>query len=332
MHDVTAKPVQKTAGGNALSPRYQTLQRRFPTVAHLRAHARRHVPHFAFEYLDGGAGQDGNIARNWSALDAVEMVPRYGVSATLPPVDTELFGRRYAAPFGIAPMGGPVDRLAGRRPAPGAGRAGRARALCAEHGRRHQHRARRRARARRVLVPALPLRARRSQGRLRPGAAGRCGRRPCARAHHGRAGAHHALARSGGRHRLSVPHHAQDGARRGDLAVLRAGAVAARHHAVRLPAVLCGRGCVGERDGEVHAGRAARRLHLGGGGALPRCLETAAGAQGHPASERRREGGRARRRRPHRFQPRRPPGRRPPRARSTRCRASSPRSASAQPC
>jgi (S)-mandelate dehydrogenase len=107
MLDITAAPAQRTAGGNVLSQRYQTLQRRFPTVAHLRAHARRHVPHFAFEYLDGGAGQDGNIARNWSALDAVEMVPRYGVSASLPPVETELFGRRYAAPFGIAPMGGP---------------------------------------------------------------------------------------------------------------------------------------------------------------------------------------------------------------------------------
>jgi L-lactate dehydrogenase (cytochrome) len=106
MHDTTA-PVQRTAGGNALSPRYQTLQRRFPTVAHLRNHARRHVPHFAFEYLDGGAGTDGGIARNWNALDAVELVPRYGVSATLPPVETELFGRRYAAPVGIAPMGGP---------------------------------------------------------------------------------------------------------------------------------------------------------------------------------------------------------------------------------
>jgi len=107
MHDTTAAPVRRTAGGNTLSARYQRLQQRFPTVAHVRNHARRHVPHFAFEYMDGGAGTDKGIARNWSALDAVELVPRYGVTTGLPPVDVELFGRRYAAPLGIAPMGGP---------------------------------------------------------------------------------------------------------------------------------------------------------------------------------------------------------------------------------
>ena len=107
MQDVTAAPVHKTAGGNMVSPRYEALQRRFPTVAHLRKHARRHLPHFAFEYLDGGAGTDKGIAQNWNAFDAVEMVPRYGICDSLPPVEVELLGRRYAAPIGIAPMGGP---------------------------------------------------------------------------------------------------------------------------------------------------------------------------------------------------------------------------------
>src|SRR5262245_58383909 len=84
------------------------LRRRFPTIDYLRRHARRHIPHFAFEYGDGGAGSDKGIARNWAALDAVELVARYGVMPSLPPVDVELFGRRYAAPLGIAPMGGPA--------------------------------------------------------------------------------------------------------------------------------------------------------------------------------------------------------------------------------
>jgi isopentenyl diphosphate isomerase/L-lactate dehydrogenase-like FMN-dependent dehydrogenase len=84
------------------------LIRRFPTIAYLRRHAPRHGPRFAFEYLDGGAGaDDAGIKRNWAALDAVELVPRYGVTTELPPVDVELFGRRYAAPIGVAPMGGP---------------------------------------------------------------------------------------------------------------------------------------------------------------------------------------------------------------------------------
>jgi (S)-mandelate dehydrogenase len=92
---------------SAGNPRFLKLHRRFPTVAYLRRHARRHVPSFAFEYMDGGAGAGGGIARNWSALDSVELVPRYGVTTALPPVDIELFGRRYSAPIGVAPMGGP---------------------------------------------------------------------------------------------------------------------------------------------------------------------------------------------------------------------------------
>ena len=89
------------------NPRFPKLHRRFPTVAYLRRHARRKLPHFAFEYCDGGAGADGGIARNWSALDAVELVPRYGVTTALPPVDVELFGKRYSAPIGVAPIGSP---------------------------------------------------------------------------------------------------------------------------------------------------------------------------------------------------------------------------------
>ena len=108
MHDTTAlaRPAATiyTPADNA---RFLELHRRFPTVTYLRDHARGHVPSFAFEYMDGGAGADGGIARNWSALDAVEIVPRYGVTTALPPVDVELFGKRYSAPIGVAPMGGP---------------------------------------------------------------------------------------------------------------------------------------------------------------------------------------------------------------------------------
>jgi L-lactate dehydrogenase (cytochrome) len=89
------------------NPLFARLHRRFPTVAHLRAGARRKLPRFAFEYCDGGAGTDGGIRRNWNALDAVELLPRYGVTTSLPPTHVELFGRRYSAPIGVAPMGAP---------------------------------------------------------------------------------------------------------------------------------------------------------------------------------------------------------------------------------
>ena len=105
MHDMTARPVVPSPVGP--SPAFTRNHRRFPTTAWMRKEAKRHVPLFAFEYGDTGAGNDVGILDNWSAFDAVKIVPRYGVTNTLPPVEIELFGRRYAAPVGIAPMGGP---------------------------------------------------------------------------------------------------------------------------------------------------------------------------------------------------------------------------------
>ena len=101
--------VKSSLGAGAADPAEKIkLRRCYPTIAYLRRRARRHVPGFAFEYMDGGAGADGGIARNWRALDGVELIPRYGRTTKLPPLDTELFGRPYAAPIGVAPMGGPA--------------------------------------------------------------------------------------------------------------------------------------------------------------------------------------------------------------------------------
>jgi L-lactate dehydrogenase (cytochrome) len=108
MDDITARPVLVEMPGSPDRQIDVELFRRFPTIAYLREHARRRLPHFAFEYGDGGAGSDRGIARNWNALDAVELVPRYGISNTLPPIDVTLFGRAYRAPIGVAPMGGPT--------------------------------------------------------------------------------------------------------------------------------------------------------------------------------------------------------------------------------
>lgn len=89
------------------------LMRAYPNAFDLRERARKLMPHFAFEYADGGAGMDGNIKRNWAALDAVELVPRYGQVVAPPPADCILFGRSYSAPIGIAPIGGPGTAFPG---------------------------------------------------------------------------------------------------------------------------------------------------------------------------------------------------------------------------
>ncbi len=104
MHDMT-KPA--TAVPVEQNPNFEKHHKRFPTTAWMRRRAPKNVPLFAFEYGDTGAGNDVGIAHNWSAFDAIKIVPRYGVMPSLPPVNVKLFGRDYAAPIGMAPMGGP---------------------------------------------------------------------------------------------------------------------------------------------------------------------------------------------------------------------------------
>jgi (S)-mandelate dehydrogenase len=110
MHETTAMaaPQEMPPVSYSRNPRFAQLHRHYPSIDYLRRRARYHIPHFAFEYADGGSGKDDSgIRRNWAALDAVELVPRYGVMPSLPPCNVELFGRRYSAPIGVAPMGGP---------------------------------------------------------------------------------------------------------------------------------------------------------------------------------------------------------------------------------
>lgn len=89
----------------ATAARAEQLRRRFPTIAELRGRARRRVPRFVFDFVDGGANDEECARRNAMALSAVELLPRYCIDTNSLSTEVELFGRRYAAPFGVAPMG-----------------------------------------------------------------------------------------------------------------------------------------------------------------------------------------------------------------------------------
>jgi (S)-mandelate dehydrogenase len=79
--------------------------KRYPTIADLRKRARRRVPRFAFDFVDGGCGENEVRDGNRVAFDAVKLVPRYGLGREAISTEVELFGRRYGAPIGISPMG-----------------------------------------------------------------------------------------------------------------------------------------------------------------------------------------------------------------------------------
>lgn len=76
------------------------------SVDDLRLRARRRLPRFAFDFIDGGAGDEASLRRNVEAYRAATLVPRVlrnvdGDLATATP----LFGRPWRVPFGVAPIG-----------------------------------------------------------------------------------------------------------------------------------------------------------------------------------------------------------------------------------
>ena len=63
------------------------------------------MPRFAFEYLDGGCFSEVNLERNTSEIRDVQLKPWYLRDYEGASLETELFGEKYDAPFGIAPVG-----------------------------------------------------------------------------------------------------------------------------------------------------------------------------------------------------------------------------------
>lgn len=78
---------------------------RAASIDDLRARAKRRIPRFAFDLVDGGAENERNMRRNVEAFEAVELVPRYMVDVSTIDTKAELFGKTYDLPFGQAPIG-----------------------------------------------------------------------------------------------------------------------------------------------------------------------------------------------------------------------------------
>ena len=77
----------------------------YPSIEDLRLKARKKIPKFAIEYLEGGCNEDISLHKNTNELRKVEMKPRYLVPFSGADLKTELFGYKYDAPFGISPIG-----------------------------------------------------------------------------------------------------------------------------------------------------------------------------------------------------------------------------------
>lgn len=78
---------------------------RYPSVESLREKAKKRVPGFAFDYLDGGCNEEINLNKNTTDIRQTELMPQYLKEFKSANLQTELFGHVYDAPFGIAPVG-----------------------------------------------------------------------------------------------------------------------------------------------------------------------------------------------------------------------------------
>ncbi|NGF56396.1 alpha-hydroxy-acid oxidizing protein [Parapedobacter sp. SGR-10] len=78
---------------------------KYPSVADLKRKAKKRIPKFAFDYLEGGCNDELNVWRNKEDLKQVLLMPQYLRKHNGVDMRTELFGHIYDAPFGISPIG-----------------------------------------------------------------------------------------------------------------------------------------------------------------------------------------------------------------------------------
>lgn len=83
---------------NYFNPRYSHAR-------YLKAKAAKRMPRFAFDYLEGGIIDERGLAANLRWLDEIELGGSLLNRRCEPNLSIELFGKSYAYPFGIAPVG-----------------------------------------------------------------------------------------------------------------------------------------------------------------------------------------------------------------------------------
>lgn len=77
----------------------------YPSIEHLREKARKRMPGFANDYLEGGCFSEINLQRNTADIRDVQLRPFYLRDYAGSDLKTTLFGKTYDAPFGVSPIG-----------------------------------------------------------------------------------------------------------------------------------------------------------------------------------------------------------------------------------
>ncbi|WP_421876624.1 alpha-hydroxy acid oxidase [Marinoscillum sp.] len=77
----------------------------YAEIEMLRQRAKKRIPRFAFEYLDGGCNSEINIKRNTDEIRDLQLKPYYLDKYVTPDLGVEVLGQKYDLPFGISPIG-----------------------------------------------------------------------------------------------------------------------------------------------------------------------------------------------------------------------------------
>jgi isopentenyl diphosphate isomerase/L-lactate dehydrogenase-like FMN-dependent dehydrogenase len=83
------------------------------TIADFRQIARRRLPKFVFDYVDGGAGDETTMHLNEVALAQLRLHPRQQIDVSKRSMETTVLGRRLSMPMLLGPTG--LQRLVHRR-------------------------------------------------------------------------------------------------------------------------------------------------------------------------------------------------------------------------
>src|SRR3546814_11347933 len=88
-----------------MNPERLKYDPQYPSVQDLKRKAKRRIPKFAFDYLEGGCNDKLNLWRNEADFRDIQLIPQYIKKHRGVNVETDLFGHVYDAPYGISPIG-----------------------------------------------------------------------------------------------------------------------------------------------------------------------------------------------------------------------------------
>lgn len=89
----------------AYEKKLKSYQNHFPRISDVEHKAKKRVPFVAWEYLDAGTGDETLLNHNKTAFQKLRFLPRFCKGEFNADLSTELFGVKYKAPIGIAPIG-----------------------------------------------------------------------------------------------------------------------------------------------------------------------------------------------------------------------------------